>query len=133
MGIRVVKEPLENIQLSRVDSNHDLPGPKPSALPLELRLHISNPHYLVPVRQPNRALADHRIAAHIKRSISTRLATGPDRRHLLHPRPRQQEVIAATLTHVHHDDLLSEVKCNAAQGEGFEPPTIRFRAGCSSI
>src|SRR5882672_1016913 len=140
MGIHPVKQQSQNLHLSRVDSNHDLPGPKPSALPLELRLHISNPHHLVPVGQPNGALADDRISADIEGAVAIlnqhRATMSPNRRHLFHqPGPRQNQAIAANRYQHLHDDLLSEVKgkVRKAQGEGFEPPTLRFRAGRSSV
>src|SRR6266568_960535 len=138
MGIRIVIEPVAKLYLSRVDSNHDLPGPKPSALPLELRLHISNPHHLVPVGQPNRALADDCISADIEVAAAIlnqhRATMSPNRRHLFHqPGPRQNQAIAANGYQHLHDDLLSEVKGEQLrekdsnlQLSGSEPDVLPF-------
>src|SRR5687767_11280324 len=44
------------------------------------------------------------------------------------------DVLEGLLKRHRHDDLLSRCweKYVTAQGEGFEPPTLRFRAGCSA-
>src|SRR5207248_2975331 len=90
-------------KLSRVDSNHDPPGPKPSALPLELRLHIHHAHQLVPIGQAKRLSLHHHIPAHVKRgqALSIRLR---QRRHIrFQPRPRQKQIVAATTHQTCHD------------------------------